>query len=260
MGLGYGPYIGMLDEPLGSVVAGGKLFIADSNNNRVSVHYMDGSFCKTIGSELVEDGELKTPRGLEVHNTNLFVSDGAEDRVCVYNIENGTFVRYIGYGQGSDDGQLNGVSGLAVSGDHLFITDTKNHRVSVFGVEGTFMRIIGSDEHLNHPVDVAIWKDLVYVTNANHRVSVFKVDGTFVQMFAHREFETPCGIAVAGNRVFVVDQGNSRVSVHHLDGTFVRSFGSPGSENGQFYDAWGIAFAEDRLYVTDGNHRVQVFS
>jgi DNA-binding beta-propeller fold protein YncE len=43
------------------------------------------------------------------------------------------------------------------------------------------------------------------------------------------------------------------------DGVFVRQWGTKGDTDGQFYFPRGVAVDSEHVYVSDGNHRVQVF-
>ncbi len=72
----------------------------------------------------------------------------------------------------------------------------------------------------------------------------------------------PTGIALApnGDRLVIDHKANCVVRIAP-DGTIVSTFGSYGSANGKFNDAWGIAVDSDgSIYVADTfNHRIQKF-
>ena len=70
------------------------------------------------------------------------------------------------------------------------------------------------------------------------------------------------GLAVdqLGN-VYVGDVGNDRVQIFDPTGKYVGMWGSTGDGDGQFVFPSGISSdLANNIYVTDFNHRVQVFS
>ncbi len=79
------------------------------------------------------------------------------------------------------------------------------------------------------------------------------------------QFNLPIGIAVSlGGRIYVGDDWpwNHRVHVLNPDLTFHSSFGSPGSDNSQFWYPRDVEFdSRGNLYIADyGYYRIQVFT
>jgi DNA-binding beta-propeller fold protein YncE len=270
LGIGQGVGEGQLNAPRGLAVSDDSVFVADTEDHRVSVFSRrSGASVRMFGSKGARGGQLDSPCCLTVSGEHVFVADTGNHRISVHT-KQGVFVRTIGNGQGSDDGQLDAPVGVTVSGEHLLVADTSNHRVSVFTVGGGFIRSFGTygsaPGQLHNPTGVAVSGDLVFVADqANHRISVFRQDGWFVGEFGSKgagngQFRHPTGVCVVGDRVFVTDLTNHRVSVHRLDGTFVREFGTEGVGYNQFKQPGGVVVAGDRLFVADWkNHRVQVF-
>ncbi len=128
------------------------------------------------------------------------------------------------------------------------------------------------------PTSVAVAADgTVYVTDmANHRVQYFSPAGEFLGAWGSRgrgdgqfgrRYGGPGDVAVGptGN-VYVIDADNCRVQRFGADGIFRGAWGSCGTGDGQFAEAYsstgGIAASPDgTVYVVDaGNSRVQRFS
>ena len=62
--------------------------------------------------------------------------------------------------------------------------------------------------------------------------------------------------------VYVADNYNYRIQKFTSEGVFVSKWGTQGSGDGQFDEAWDVAVAPDGgVYVADyGNYRVQKFT
>jgi len=146
----------------GLAISGTKLFVGDSNNNRVLVFNNYNTVSNGSGTDLVVgqidfthglvNGEFINangfhyPNGLTSDGTNLIVSDCSNNRVLVYNSiptsNNAPANVVIGqpdmYGGSNNQGgsvganTLNCPGGVYTDGTKLFIADYSNHRVLIF--------------------------------------------------------------------------------------------------------------------------------
>ena len=108
------------------------MYVCDYGNHRVQVFGLDGTFQRMWGSEGAGEGEFCCPQDVVVRGDLLYVSDGGNDRVQVFEKESGAFVRAWG-SRGTGAGQFNGPWGLAVSEDgQLWVCDCRNQRVQIF--------------------------------------------------------------------------------------------------------------------------------
>ncbi|MGB9721753.1 MAG: T9SS type A sorting domain-containing protein [bacterium] len=122
-GSGYGE----IDRPIGIALYGGKIYIADSKNNRISVFDTLGNFVCVIGDSI----GLSMPFGLVMDSTGcLFVSDFLGNQVIEFDPYGNPLLMI--------DSILDSPSGLALSGDEktLYVSDTKHKRVLGFAVRG----------------------------------------------------------------------------------------------------------------------------
>jgi hypothetical protein len=170
---------------------------------------------------------LNAPSGIFVAgNGNLFIADGANNRVMKYlpGAAQGVVVAG-GNGAGSSLNQLNKPSGLWLVGSNLYISDQNNHRV-VKWVVGTTAGVI--------------------------------VAGGNGQGAAANQLNTPAGIYVnASGDLFIADQFNNRVQKFASGatiGTTVagQSSGQGGSALNTLSRPWGL-YAETNgdLYISD---------
>ena len=146
--------------------AGGRVWVADFESNRVQVFSKAGAHLLTIG----EDGQEGHPRdgNNEFYNPAaicvdsdpggcVYVVDCFNNRVQVFS-QAGAYVRTLGgNGRGDGNNQFNHPTGVAVEGGaagRVFVSDLENGRVQVFTKAGVFLRTIGGRKPMfEHAVD-----------------------------------------------------------------------------------------------------------
>ena len=253
------------DKPTDLAISndGKKLYVVDSENNRIKIYDLTGgSNCPSGTDEIIND------------------------EVC-FDDDFGSL--------GSSDGRFDIPTDLAIdkgNGD-IYVVDSDNNRVQRFQSNGNFDNLeFGSsskddDEYLGTPSAIAVHRssNFIYVADSStDSISVFDDDGDFKFSFDDDdkgdEFKDPSGMIVDESEdiLYVADTGNNRIRIFELtdddncpSGTdevvnnevcFVDDFGSLGSTDGKFDEPTGLAFDEDEnmLYVADTeNNRIQVF-
>ena len=165
---------GELNNPVGITTHNDRVFVADANNNRISVFDTNGKFCLHFGSD-----HLDTPYDLVVNcNNHLLVVDYGKN--CVYTFTlTGDIINEFG-AQGRH-GQLNHPCSITTDNNGcILVVDTGNYRVVVFDEDGNFLhsfssRGCGYGEFFDHH-GIAINSDcdIIYVSdNRNHRIQVY---------------------------------------------------------------------------------------
>ena len=253
------------DEPTDLAISndGKKLYVVDSENNRIKIYDLTGgNNCPSGTDEIIND---------EVCFDDDFGSSG------------------------SSDGRFDIPTGLAIdkgNGD-IYVVDSDNNRVQRFQSNGDFDNLefgsssSGDDEYLGTPSAIAVHKktDYIYVADSTaDSISVFDDDGDFLFSFddddSNDRFDKPAGLVIDDSEdiLYVADTGNNRIRMFELtdddncpSGTdevvndevcFVDDFGSFGNDEGEFDEPSGLTFDEDEnmLYVADTeNNRIQVF-
>ena len=244
--------------------SGDKLYVADSENNRIKIYELtNGDNCSSGNNEIIND------------------------EVC-YDDDFGS--------SGSSDGKFDIPTDLAVHRDNgeIYVVDSDNNRVQKFEPDGDYDNLeFGSDnsnddEYLGTPSAIAIDRnsDYIYVADTTtDSISVFDDDGDFKFNFGERgssddEFDNPSGMVIddSNDVLYVADTDNDRIKIYELtDGDdcpndteevekdevcFVEEFGSSGNDDGEFKEPTGLTYDEDNdlLYVADTeNNRIQVF-
>ncbi|MDQ4045145.1 MAG: NHL repeat-containing protein, partial [Chloroflexota bacterium] len=170
----------------------GLVYVADTWNHRVVVIDDNGQMVREIGQRGgqanlndspdpgLETGLFFGPRGIAVHDNEIYVTDTGNERVQVF-ASDGTFLRAFG-GFGSGPGQLIEPVGITVgSNGTVYVADSGNNRLSIFESDGTPIRQVpvpsweGQDQLVNY---LALGPDgLVYMTSpSSGTVDVYDPD------------------------------------------------------------------------------------
>ncbi|BAZ48426.1 hypothetical protein NIES4103_10340 [Nostoc sp. NIES-4103] len=233
---------------------------------------------RSIGSAGFGTGQLLVPQGITVDDTtgNVYVSDGGNDRVQVYNSE-GNYIKTIG-SSGSGPGQFDEPADLKFNplNGNLYVGDVFNSRINVFDSQGNYLK---SFAKFGGPIEGRFFygpggisfdqSGNLYVTDfSNDYIQVFDQNDNLIRTIGSNgtelgQFVGPAGISVSptSGNIFVADQYNNRIQIFDPQGNPLFAFGSPGTEFGQFNQPIGVEVDEyDNIYVADSiNSRVQVF-
>jgi hypothetical protein len=212
------------NQPSSVVVSGGKLFVADTNNNRVLIWNslpaantaadvvlgqlvlgVPNFTTNTMNNGGVSANSMARPSDLHVYGTKLFVTDRWNQRVLIWNTipTLGTEPADVIIGQTTaatnsyDAGQasqnavgLNGPAGVAYAGGKFFVADRGNNRVLVWN---TLPTVSGT------PADAVYGQhDLV---SANKPASGL----------SNRTLDLPLGLALVDGDLWVADSSTNRV-------------------------------------------------
>jgi DNA-binding beta-propeller fold protein YncE len=177
-----------MTRPHGVAVDGkGKLYVADTENNRVQVFSgPELAFERVVGrGEGGGYGQMRDPMGVAVDSGGkLYVADPGNNRVQVFSGNELTFERVVGLGYGDGEGQMKYPNSVAVDGEgKLYVADTGNNRVQVFSLnkekgdfdfENTVKLGEGRGDGLKFPGGVAVdWSRAVIVSDTyNNRAQV----------------------------------------------------------------------------------------
>ena len=286
-----------LASPRGVSFGGGKLFVADTGNDRIVRYLTDGTLdlswpATGVRDVLVNSGTVWATDGSNVRtyttdgvagpswasagatgiaidgSGNVWVSSSS-GVVREYSI-GGTLLMTLG------SGQLSSPTGITFANNKLFVADTGNDRivrystaVSLDAAWGQYTSPPNGVE--DSPIGIAVdASGNVYVTSkADDLVQRFSADGTFLQEWGGTgsvagQFQNPAAIAVSptNGNVYVVDTGNQRVQEFTPTGTYVAQWGSFGTGAGMFSSPAGIAIdGSGNVYVADtSNNRIEKFT
>ena len=132
---------GQLHTPSGVAVYGGRVYVADTFNNRVQVFDTNANYLDKWGSVGTGNGQFNTPYGITVDAAgNVYVADSnffapdTNDRIQKFDAGGG----YLGQwgSEGTGDGQFDMPTGVAVSGAGVYVTEYEGHRIQRFSQMG----------------------------------------------------------------------------------------------------------------------------
>jgi DNA-binding beta-propeller fold protein YncE len=209
-----------------------KIYVADSDNNRIQVLSLDGVPVFQFGSEGKESGHFMKPEGVAVNNDGvIYVADTQNNRIQIFS-NDGIFLTAFGKYGTSEEGKKS--AEVVFQNPKAMIIDSRN---------------------LVHVLD-----------SGNNRIQVFEENGAFAGEIGGKgksagRFRQPVDIAKdENNYLYVADQGNHRVQIFSPRGEFVMSFGSNGEGPGYFRQLSAIAASEGKIFVADyKTDQIQVF-
>jgi outer membrane protein assembly factor BamB len=158
-------------------------------------------------------------------------------------------------------GTLNDPSGIWVTEDDIkYIADMGRKQIVVFGADNEFLRSYGGPDLFDKPVDVAVYKNTVYVSDMdkNKIFALDKASGKPKWTIGEKgqdegQLAKPTHVVVDHQgSIYVTDAFNFRVQKFDPDGKFVKSYGYLGDSFGAFARPKGLDVDKDgHLYVVD---------
>jgi hypothetical protein len=281
------------DRPLGVTFgADGRIYIADTGNNRVCMFDRNGGFLKEWGGFGVakpapggvfswKPGKLNFPDGIAAaENGDVYVADFRNDCVEVFDKDGKWLRRFpdptkpVGKGSSGQDGRGIAVTAVAVKAGKVYATDT--YQVFVFTTEGKLLSQFGKPGSgpgdIDHPNGIAVADDgTIYVADSNHaRVTAFTPEGkpkwnagripAGMNDTSTAAFELPRGIGVLpGGDLIVVDVFAFDLVRLSPAGKVTANYGSRGVDPGQFNFPNSVSVVGSTLAVADKeNNRIEV--
>ena len=241
-----------------------RLFIADTNHNRILISGADGAVTDTIGNgqAALNDGSYTSasfymPHGMAVTGDTLYVADC--ENQCIRKVDlqskkvemiagTGKQVR-AAHGGPAKSTPLDSPWDLALSDDGktLYIAMAGDHRIWSMDRAGGIVDVLAG----NGAEDI--------------------VDGPF----ANASFAQPSGLALHGSKLYVADSEASGIRELDLDKKTAQTIiGFPNLEKGRLFTfgdvdgpigtaklqhALGIVYSDDKLYIADTyNHKIKI--
>jgi len=195
--------------------ATGHAYVADTNNNRVTVYQMNGVKAQLVG-ELKD--RIRGPEGVLAHpNGRIYVAGAWSGNVVAY--ERGKVVVELAGLSSPHDLEL------APGGD-IWLADSGNDRMLLLSPDLKIKRELKGPSYNFDGVryqDVLPDGTLVVADKNNHQVKVIGPDGKLVLVLGTGragkgpgKFRTPEGIEVRGDTLWISDSGNDRVVKYRI--------------------------------------------
>jgi DNA-binding beta-propeller fold protein YncE len=173
-----------LQRPAGVVIAGERLYVADSEAHCIAVFDRRGRFQFTFGTRGVGPGEFNFPTHLAADaQGRLYVTDSMNSRVEIFD-SSGRFLSEIG-SLGDGSGHFSRPKGVAVDDfGRVYVADALFDNFQVFDAAGQFLLDVGAagsgPGEFWMPAGIAVGRDgRVYVADSyNCRLQVFRYVGS----------------------------------------------------------------------------------
>jgi len=198
-------------------------------------------------------GNWKFPSDIAVSGEKLFVVDGLNNRIAVYDL----------YGEHIADLRVKSPFGIYVERGILYVTsqEGKIYVMDEFGHLEKELEVEG------RPIDVVKVGDKLFVSNGKtNTVDVYTLDGELVKRLGGKGSSPGSFVGIflmdrSKDLLFVVDSINARVQEFSLDGEFVDAFGRFGIEEGELFRPKGVTYCNGVLLVSDAiTGSVQAFN
>ena len=206
---------GVLKSPQGvTVMADGRIDVADSQLCQILIFSPSGNLLSRIGARGRRCGRFRAPRAVAASRDGLLaVADTRNHRIQVLD-ERGRVLLCLGR-RGRKPGQFQIPEGIAWDADgNIIVTDTINHRIQIFDRAGRLLRIIGQygiDPGCLYFPEAAVADEegRIYVSDTfNQRISIFRRDGSLLAIaYEYGDgipLEYPYGIALGEDDILWV--------------------------------------------------------
>jgi len=112
----------------------GRIYVADTANQRVSVFDKDGHAVKQIQVYGWEYFYTEPYLAIDSDNDLIYISDSKNNKVQIFNLDNlqsPTFKSFWGK-EGESEGKFKLPLGIDIVGDKIYVAEGLNHRVQIF--------------------------------------------------------------------------------------------------------------------------------
>jgi DNA-binding beta-propeller fold protein YncE len=272
-----------MDSPLlypGKVLADAetdRLFIADSNHNRIVVSTLAGELIETVGSGIQGDADgilsqarFYRPQGLALDGDTLYVADTENNQIRVVDFQ-ARAVHTLA------DADLNspwdlalkvGILIVAMAGQHqIWVIDLLHDRAYPYAGTGEELRRDGpvAEAAFAQPSGLAVDGNTLYVAdteaNAVRSIALPPINtvttlagGDLFEFGDHDgegdavRLQHPLGVAAADGMVYIADTYNHKIKVLDPRSLKVTTLAAG------FHEPGGLSIANGMLYVADTNN------
>jgi len=243
----------------------GRLFIADSNHNRIVICTLDGKLIDVAGSGAIglKNGPFASatfdhPQGMALDGSKLYVADTENHLIRVLDLNKKTVVTLAGSGRQSTGrgvgGHLHETSlsspwDLAIAGRTLYIAMAGSHQIWSHLLGSESLHVLagtGSENIMNGPRNEAAFAQPSGLATDGHNLFVADSEGSAIREIPLSR-SSPV-ITLAGTSD--LEGGRSLFEFGDVDGAGAAA---------RFQHPLGLAYHNGRLFVADTyNHKIKM--
>jgi DNA-binding beta-propeller fold protein YncE len=263
----YAPSKNPLRNPIDlAVTKDGKIFVTDSDHNRIQVFSSEGDFLFAFGKSGNKEGQFQSPVGIAADSHNyVYIADLYNQRISVFN-QAGAFQYNISVTGAS--GQTSIPTAIAIDNkDKIYIIDRRDNTVKKINKNGEVLLSFGGlgkqNGQFEYPLGLCVDdKGRIIVSDTgNNRIQIFSQKGIFLKEMNVAD-GLPSGITTdLKNRIFITVPIQGKVMTSSLKELVLKDFiGDAKGSNEKLYFPEGIEYNNNKIYLTDkGNNRVLVY-
>ena len=160
--------------------------------------------------------------------------------------------------KGSGMEQLNNPLGVTVDNKtrNIYVADHSNNCVKVFDSTGKYLFRFGDSKgegKLCYPKGVAIYGDIIHITQGNNCILNYRLNGKFVSRIGRLgrgelEFNDLFSLTIdeSNGDIFISDYNNNRIQILNIDLSFKSQFGNDKLKNPR-----DVKLSKEYIYVLD---------
>ena len=251
--------------------AGGRLFISDSNHNRLVVCSLDGQLQHVIGSGMIgrKDGPLNEaqfdhPQGMALVGQKLYVADTENHLIRMVDLEKKQVSTLAGTGEQNRtrtpggplmETALNSPWDLTIVEGVLYIAMAGPHQIWAHQLgSNTLGQYAGSgrEDIVNGPLERSALAQPSGIVSDGESLYVVDSEGSAVRKIstmAENDLENPKGDVTTLAGTHDLPRGRSLFEFGDVDGT---------GDDARFQHPLGIALGDSAVFVTDSyNHKIK---
>jgi thiol-disulfide isomerase/thioredoxin len=242
----------------------GRLFIADSNHNRIVICNLAGKLLDVAGSGGIgekngsfESASFHHPQGMALDGEKLYVADTENHLIRVLDLEKKTVANFAGTGRQNTGraggGHLHAVSisspwDLMIVGRTLYIAMAGTHQIWSILLGSDMIHVLagtGSENILNGPRDEAAFAQPSGLATDGHNLFVADSEGSAIRDIPLSRSEPVTTLAGTSD----LEGGRSLFEFGDADGT---------GSGARFQHPLGLAYHDGRIFVADTyNHKIK---
>lgn len=242
----------------------GRLFIADSNHNRIVICTLAGKLIDVAGSGAIGErngpfasATFHHPQGMALDGQKLYVADTENHLIRLLDLDKKTVVNFAGTG-GQNTGHgagghlhtvaLSSPWDLVIAGRTLYIAMAGSHQIWSIHLGSDMIHVLagtGSENIVNGPRDEAAFAQPSGLASDKHHLFVADSEGSAIREIPLSPSEPVTTLAGTSD----LEGGRSLFEFGDVDGT---------GAGARFQHPLGLAYHDGRLFVADTyNHKIK---
>lgn len=276
-----------LSFPTAIVVAGSKLYLADTGHHRILECDLNGRILRQFGSgayDFLDGGAtvaaFRRPQGLALQRETLFVADTGNHALRKIDLRSGDVATICGNGDAPSQvgtAVIDQPCGLQASSSHLYVAMAGDNRICAYDLSKDVLETIagsgfyaindgnGMFAAFAQPTGLALRQDVLYVCDAggsairavylrDQRVQTLVGQGPYdfgnidgPRSIARLQWPRAIALDPHDPLLWIADAGNDRICTLRLGGGVVSNHSMPQ----RLHNPGGVACGDDALWITD---------